>query len=137
MSEIIPQVGDVYQSCYLKITILFIGKECVIVDELADERRMSIKHLNEMYKLVERDGKPYKPARVFEDGAWYPLILEGVIDKINYKMVGQFNKGVFHADDCYWQPYELKWIGPKLEIEWPDLEGEQDGFLPRGGDCGL
>ena len=125
--EIRPQVGDVWYSFDNKVTITAIGDKKVLVKEsIGEEWDLFIDYLLDDYKLIERDGKPYKPKRILEEGAFYPLIGKCYGNKFIARVhCGRFLYAT-NSDYCWSEADEVEksfLIGDKLEIEWPEVTG--------------
>ena len=122
--EVKPEVGDVWQlnaGPHKKIKITAIGVTKCLYMAADQEYETTIYGLNENYKLIERDGKPYKPKRVFEESAFYPVIDNNakffLLLHSNGHFYSQLSPGSYREND-------LSWIGEKLEIEWPEVEND-------------
>lgn len=122
---ITPQVGDVWQNIYDQdstVSMLHVGStKCFVMWDDGSEAGVGFNLIHATYKLIERDGKPYKPERVLEDRAYYPALMHTGVDDID--VIVQY-----HAldDTCRVGGMtactrdKFSWIGEKLEIEWPE-----------------
>ena len=142
MSKEIVKVGDVWDfvdneyaiGCQLKIT--HVGELHVLytitTDKAPNEYVMTIDKitLSPNYNIIKRDGKPYKPERVFEDGAFYPAIYEG--DQVVIRCIDVMKqrkqlypgslKRIFSLNKLNFKAIHFTWIGEKLDIDWPEQE---------------
>lgn len=122
--ELKPQVGDVWKMGHApEIKLLFVGNEIIIYSELGHEKSMRLKCLTD-YELIYRDGKPYKPKRVFEEGAFYPIVGKCYGNKFIARVhCGRFLYAT-SSDYCWFETEEVEksfLIGDKLEINWPEV----------------
>ena len=115
--EIKPQVGDLWKFndeiekvlCVGDFTVFLKSHNCL-------EWVCSIEVFLDDYEIVERDGKPCKPKRVFENGAWYPALIRETMTVVKY----HGNKSCFPWQGRALIESDFSWIGDKLEINWPE-----------------
>tara|TARA_Y100000593_G_scaffold87700_1_gene168638 strand:+ start:310 stop:690 length:381 start_codon:yes stop_codon:yes gene_type:complete len=118
MSEgIKPQVGDIWELAgeTTRIRITAVGETKILGVWPSGEKNLGISELNEFYTLIERDGKPFKPKRVFELNEYYQARYPSG-QRTCLKCVGE---NVFMAvgSNMSVGPDLFEWIGP--ELRWP------------------
>lgn len=71
-----PQKGDVFSDGVNRdLTVSAVGNfSCFVTEETGKEFPIEIRELIKSHVLIERDGKPYKPERVFEEGDYLALV---------------------------------------------------------------
>lgn len=106
-------------------------KHCELIKAWAEGAQIQIKrYVNEWSKDEVRWEDQETPTwgkdreyrikpREFEEGAFYPAI-----DKHNQKvLIKHIQKGERNTFKCkneFWADAYFNWIGPKLEIDWPE-----------------
>ena len=90
MSDLIPQVGDVWVDNMSELEYIIhrvhkgkVAYSAEICGELCgDASPVDLFVLRST--LIERDGKPYEYKREFEEGAWYPVKIDGEVTACQY-----------------------------------------------------
>ena len=121
------KVGDVWRSGGVNHTILKVLENEVVSCWRANKLYADVSPISFFhdFTLIERDGKP---VRHFEEGAFYPV---HIINASNPEAILRYIRGAFWPNPYFNTHNEyvgvresvLSYIGPKLEIEWPEVEG--------------
>ena len=122
--ELKPQVGDVWKMGHAPLVeIICISEDFVIYKDFGENSKR-ISDFIKMYEIAERDGKPYKPKRVFENGAFYPVVYQGHKDVALYEYTELYEESRFYMTKSMGfmgKETDFDCIGDKLEIDWPEV----------------
>ena len=120
MSDLVPQVGDVWKEAdntellVHRIHDGYVVYSWIDENELCGDSSMFLDFMGGL-KLIERDGKPYEYKREFEAQKYYPFIVEGELFVGCYnELTEAFMVGNHHYDTCTIKPED---IGEKIEFK--------------------
>jgi len=128
--DIKPQVGDVLNDYGCEYEVFKVNGSSLL---LASFKRLGDKisyqgtpywetnaPIIDTLVITHRDGKPYKPERVFEEGytTMYEAIFKGERTCVHYL------DGFFYIPATFrkFKESDFDWIGEKLDIDWPEVK---------------
>lgn len=132
MSDFKLQVGDCVRYGEILMEVFKIASEDALLCEYKNIKAQKLyqrkpnwwaaKHLGDL-ELIERDGKPYKSERKFEEGGYYPVKSTSGERAIGVCIEGSFYTAKRKGLELI---HGLLKIGKKIEIDWSELD-EGDG----------
>ena len=121
------QVGDVWANNDVEFTVAHVFDGRVAYWFIDGEGKLYGNDLlTELFtrnnRLIKRDGKPVDQ---YEEGAFYPVEFGEAARDVARFMGGRFY-ATFHYNtggpDMSYEESELSYIGPRIEVAWPEVE---------------